>query len=85
MTIALRMHKGSSISNFSMKEPKIDTSHTTSMLLSLWQSSVKESCKKENLANNVQIAFLGLYPNIYKLRKITLYHSKLYHILHFAP
>ena len=56
------MYKGSSISNVSIKEPKIDTCHTTSMLLGLWQSFVKESCKrkkrkkrkkKKNLANNM--------------------------------
>lgn len=65
---------GRSISNFSMKKPKIDTSHThtTSMLLVMWQSFVKESWKKDNLANNKLIAFLGLHPDIYKLGKITL-------------
>ena len=63
MTITLRMHKGSSISKVSIKEPKIDTCHTTSMLLGLWQSFVKESCqKKKHLANNMPNRISWIIP-----------------------
>ena len=79
------MQKGILVSNFSMKEPKIDTGHTTSLLLGLWQSFVKESCKKESLVNNVLIAFLGLYADIYKQRTlhfITLNYTTYYTLYH---